>query len=149
MTRLLFALVATPFLLLAENPLPPDEHFRVHPVANGFVDAMEIAVTSDENVFVIERTGAVKLIETKSGKVKTIATLEVALRKKEHACECGLLGITLNPKFAQNNWVYLYYSLKKESKPDSLSQATNSSMKKASSKFHTIAKMAPAMKAAR
>lgn len=116
MTRLLFSLVATPFLLLAENPLPPDEHFRVYPVANGFVDAMEIDVTSDGNVFVIERIGAVKLIETQSGKVRTIATVEVALRKKEHARECGLLGITLNPKFAQNNWVYLYYSLKKESK---------------------------------
>jgi hypothetical protein len=60
MTRLLFALLATPFLLLAENTLPSDEHFQVHPVADGFVDAMEIAVTSDGNVFVIERTGAVK-----------------------------------------------------------------------------------------
>ena len=116
MTRLLFALFATPLLLLAENTLPSDEHFRVHPVADGFVDAMEIAVTADGNVFVIERTGAVKLVETKSGEVKTIATLEVALRKKEHARECGLLGITLDPKFAQNNWIYLYYSLKKESK---------------------------------
>ena len=94
---------------------------------------MEIALTSDGNVLVIERTGAVKLAEIKSWKVKTIAALEVAQRKKEHARECGLLGISLDPKFTQNNWIYPHYSLKKNpsiASPGSLSQTTNSPMKK-------------------
>ncbi|MDA7867614.1 PQQ-dependent sugar dehydrogenase [Akkermansiaceae bacterium] len=99
-------------LPLASAEVPADEHFRVDTIAGGFVDAMEIAVTPEGLVFVIERTGAVKLINPKTSGVKVVATIPVEVRKKEFARECGLLGITLDPNYAQNKWVYLYYSVK-------------------------------------
>lgn len=95
--------------------VPADEHFLLDTVAEGFVDAMEIAVTPEGYVFVIERTGAVKLVNPANGEIKLIETLPVELREKEHARECGLLGITLDPDYAKNNWVYLYFSARDQS----------------------------------
>jgi len=92
------------------SALPSDEHFRVEKVAGGFVDAMEIAVTPRGKVFLIERTGAVKLVDPVNGEVQDIAKLAVEVRKEEFARECGLLGITLDPSFADNQWLYLYHS---------------------------------------
>jgi glucose/arabinose dehydrogenase/cytochrome c551/c552 len=94
--------------------LPADEHFVIEDVATGFVDAMEIAVAPDGAVFVVERTGAVKRVLPESGEVETVATLEVEVRKGEYAREAGLLGITLDPNFADNGWLYLFYSVKGE-----------------------------------
>lgn len=93
---------------------PADDYFRVDTVAEGFVDAMEIAVTPHGHVFVVERTGAVKLVNPESGETKLVATLPVEVKKGEFARECGLLGITLDPDYAQNHWVYLYYSVTKK-----------------------------------
>lgn len=103
-------LLFLPLISLIHAAVPTDEHFRVEEVAGGFVDAMEIAPTPDGGVFVIERTGGVKLVDAKSGAVKDIATLKVEVRDGQFARECGLLGITLDPKYAENKWLYLYYS---------------------------------------
>ncbi|MDB4461064.1 PQQ-dependent sugar dehydrogenase, partial [bacterium] len=100
-------ILSSPF---ASAKAPADEYFKVETVAGGFVDAMEMAVTPEGHVFVIERTGAVKLVNPENGKVKGIATIPVEVRKKEFARECGLLGITLDPNYEKNKWVYLYYS---------------------------------------
>ncbi len=113
--RLFLALLTLlPSFALGETRVPADEHFRVDTVAEGFVDAMEIAVTPKGYVFVIERTGALKIVNPTSGEVKLIETLPVELREKEFARECGLLGITLDPQFKKNSWLYLYYSPKGE-----------------------------------
>ena len=34
----------------------------------------------------------------------------------DHAAECGLLGITLDPKFDSNGWIYMLYSVVPESR---------------------------------
>jgi glucose/arabinose dehydrogenase/cytochrome c551/c552 len=92
--------------------LPGDEHFKVETIAGGFIDAMEMAVASDGRVFVVERTGGVHLFDPSSSATTKIAQLEVALRHDEgNAREAGLLGITLDPQFDSNQWLYLYYSV--------------------------------------
>lgn len=95
--------------------VPADEHFQVKTVAEGFVDAMELAITPEGQVFVIERTGALKIVNPTSGEIKLIETLPVALREGEFARECGLLGITLDPDYTSNKWLYLYFSAKEKS----------------------------------
>ena len=102
----LFFLLNSPF---ASAKAPADEYFKVETVAGSFIDAMEMAVTPEGQVFVTERTGAVKLVDPENGKVKVIATIPVEVRKKEFARECGLLGIALDPNYEKNKWVYLYY----------------------------------------
>ncbi|NNC88267.1 MAG: hypothetical protein HKN82_07395 [Akkermansiaceae bacterium] len=95
---------------LAAPVIPRSEFFKVETVAEGFTDAMELAITPEGYIFVIERTGAVKLVRPADGKSLEVAALEVEPRRDGHAEECGLLGIALDPDYAGNKWVYLYYS---------------------------------------
>lgn len=65
---------------------------------------MELDIADDGRVFYIDRNGAVRIILT-NGSVVTAGTIPVYTGQ-----EFGLLGIALDPDFATNNWVYLYYS---------------------------------------
>lgn len=107
-------LLLLPLLSFAQAAVPSDEYFRVDEIAGGFVDAMEIAPTPDGKVFLIERTGAVKLVDPTNGEVQKIAKIPVQVRNEQYARECGLLGITLDPNFSKNRWLYLYYSPRKK-----------------------------------
>ncbi|MET8867410.1 ThuA domain-containing protein [Nonomuraea sp. NPDC004580] len=65
---------------------------------------MMVDVAEDGRVFYIDRLGDVKIIKPSGGTV-TAAQLDVFT-----ANESGLLGLALDPGFATNNRVYLYYS---------------------------------------
>lgn len=69
------------------------------------VDPMEIAVAPDGRVFFIERAGRVRVVDPKSRTTTTLASLLVS-----YELEDGLLGITLDPHFESNSWLYLFYS---------------------------------------
>ncbi len=70
------------------------------------VDVMEIAVAKDGRVFYIERAGIVKVWEPKNSASSIVGKLKVF-----NGLEDGLLGLTLDPQFERNNWLYLFYSL--------------------------------------
>lgn len=83
--------------------------------AEGLRDPMELAVAPDGDLYVAEREGRVLRVRPSTGGVFVIAELEVtALRAKEPnsswAREDGLLGLALDPGFAENRRIYLYYS---------------------------------------
>jgi glucose/arabinose dehydrogenase len=64
-----------------------------------------LAFAPDGRLFVTERPGRVRIVNLST------FTSEVALALNVFAQgEAGLLGIALDPGFAQNNFVYLYYS---------------------------------------
>ena len=69
-------------------------------------DPMELAVAPDGRVFYAQRDGTVKL--TKPGSKESIVIAKLAVFT---GLEDGLLGITLDPKFSENNWIYLNRSL--------------------------------------
>lgn len=92
--------------------LPGDEHFKVETLAEGFIDAMEIAVAKDGRVFIVERTGGIHLYEPGPNATRKVAQLAVEVRHDEaNAREAGLLGITLDPEFTGNSWLYVFYSV--------------------------------------
>jgi glucose/arabinose dehydrogenase/PKD repeat protein len=66
---------------------------------------MELDVAPDGRVFYIERDGRVRVIKPDTQTTVTAATLSVFTGNED-----GLLGITLDPAFATNRWVYLYYA---------------------------------------
>ena len=68
-------------------------------------DIMEIAVAADGRVFYVERAGTVRVWRPET---KTSAVLGKLQINKE--LEDGLLGIALDPAFARNGWMYLFYS---------------------------------------
>jgi len=74
---------------------------------------MAIDVGDDGTVFIAERAGAVKTIS--GGSTSTIAELEVYTGEED-----GLVGIALDPGFADNGYVYLYHSPPEGELPDDL-----------------------------
>jgi len=65
-----------------------------------------LAVRPDGKLYYLERTGEVRLWDPATGRVVDAASLDVSLEG-----ENGLLGIVLDPRFEENRYVYLYYSL--------------------------------------
>ncbi|TAG54744.1 MAG: cytochrome C [Cytophagales bacterium] len=68
-------------------------------------DPMEIAVSKDGFVFIIERKGKIKLYNPNKKLTKTIGKIDVDLGHED-----GLLGLTLDPDFELNGWIYLLYT---------------------------------------
>ncbi len=83
--------------------------------AENLRDPMELAVAPDGDIYVVEREGRVLRLRPSTGGIFEIGQLEVtALRQEDKdsgwAREDGLMGLTLDPAFAQNRRLYLYYS---------------------------------------
>jgi glucose/arabinose dehydrogenase len=79
---------------------------RVKTVATGLEIPWEIAFLPDRRALVTERPGRVRLLE-RDGRLrrKPVATVPVSAYG-----EGGLLGLALDPDFAANRFVYLYYT---------------------------------------
>ncbi|MEV7894547.1 ThuA domain-containing protein [Streptomyces cyaneofuscatus] len=75
-------------------------------------DPFELAIAPDRRVFFAQRTGKLKVIDQETMKVST--ALDFAYTPEMTSQSDGLLGLTLDPGFAENNWLYLLYSDKVE-----------------------------------
>ena len=65
----------------------------------------ELDVAYDGRVFYIEREGAVKVWRPETGRTEMVGFIPV---NAIHTS--GLLGMTLDPEFEKNSWIYLYFS---------------------------------------
>jgi glucose/arabinose dehydrogenase/type 1 glutamine amidotransferase len=68
-------------------------------------EPFELDVASDGRVFFIERPGRLKIYKPGIGDTVLSGTIPVY-----SDFEDGLLGLALDPRFAQNRWLYLYYA---------------------------------------
>src|SRR6266508_3831992 len=75
-------------------------------LADTLKDPMELAIAPDGRVFYAERAGKVKMWNPDTKETVVIANIQVF-----DGLEEGMLGITLDPKFSENGWVYLNHSL--------------------------------------
>jgi cytochrome c len=79
-------------------------------------EPMELAVLPNKKVLFIQRKGEVKLFDPALGKSTIIANIPVSTKYLPDSlgvradAEDGLLGLTLDPNFEKNHWLYLYYS---------------------------------------
>jgi len=80
--------------------------FRVEVVASNLVIPWSMAFAPDGRLFFTERPGRVRILDLAA------RTMELALTVDDVRAEGegGLLGITLDPAFADNRLVYLYYT---------------------------------------
>ena len=69
-------------------------------------DPMELAVAADGRVFYAQRDGTIKMWVPATKKTVVVAKIKVF-----DGLEDGMLGITLDPNFTKNGWVYLNHSL--------------------------------------
>lgn len=100
---------------------PEENRFTKVVLEEKLDEPMELTVLNDGRVLFIQRKGEVRLYNIKTKELKTIAKIPVSLKYvskegKESVAEDGLLGLNKDPNFAQNHWIYLYYSTPEASK---------------------------------
>jgi cytochrome c len=110
----------TPKPLDFSKARPEENRFTKVVLEEKLDEPVELSVLDKDRVLFIQRKGEVRLYNSKTKTLKTIAKLPVSLKYvskdgKEAVAEDGLLGLNKDPKFTQNQWVYLYYSSTKGS----------------------------------
>ncbi len=95
--------------------IPDENRFSKVVLAEKLNEPMELTVLPDSRVLLVERRGDVKLFSPATGKLRVITHIPVntQVTDKEGKVgedEGGLLGITKDPDFTTNHWIYLYYS---------------------------------------
>lgn len=81
------------------------EKFEMKIIDNDPLSPMALAVLPNLDVAYIERAGKLKIWNQETGIVSVAGELDVNSGRED-----GLIGITLDPDFEENNWIYLFYS---------------------------------------
>ncbi len=85
--------------------MPEENRFVKTVLVNDLNEPMEMAVADDGRVFFTERSGNLSVYLNESGKSQLVHRFDVST-KQGH----GVQGITLDPNFGTNHFLYVYYS---------------------------------------
>lgn len=97
-------------LTLVNTATPPAPTFSHVLVANGLTNPTVMLCAPDGRIFVCQQAGAIRVI--KNGTLLTTPVLTVPADVSGGAyTERGLIGMALDPNFATNNYIYLYYTV--------------------------------------
>lgn len=94
-----------------DNLKPGGTLLKVEVVASGMDVPWDIHYGSDEHLWVTEQGGTVWRIDPSTGDRKQVLHIEQVWRKRT----AGLLGLTLHPDFDKHPYVYLNYTLQRDS----------------------------------
>lgn len=89
---------------------PEENRFTKTVLANDLNEPMELIVSPDGRVFFTERSGKFYVYDPSARKTRLVHDFPVKAVEKYLN---GLIGVTLDPNFAQNNWIYFFYSSNK------------------------------------
>ena len=85
--------------------MPEENRFVKTVLVNDLNEPMELAVADDGRIFFTERSGNLSVYDTKTNTSRLVHRFDVPT-KQGH----GVQGITLDPNFATNHFLYIYYS---------------------------------------
>ena len=98
----------------AKSQYPPDEDrfVKTSLVQAEFFEPTEMTILPNFDVLVVQRRGEILLYKNDTKKLKQAGFLNVYWKTTTPGvnAEEGLLGLTKDPNYAKNNWVYMYYS---------------------------------------
>jgi cytochrome c len=100
---------------------PEENRFTKVVLEEKLDEPTELSVLDKDRVLFIQRKGEVRLYNNQTKTLKTIAKIPVSTKYVtkegvESMGEDGLLGLNKDPNFAQNHWIYLYYSIPEAAK---------------------------------
>ncbi|MBT1701812.1 ThuA domain-containing protein [Chryseosolibacter indicus] len=85
--------------------MPEENRFTKTVLDINLNEPTEMAILPDGKILFAERKGDIKLYTPSDGKVKVVNTLSVGVKFED-----GVIGLTADPNFKENNWVYIFYS---------------------------------------
>ena len=108
---------------VSDTKKPDDNRFTpvVLTTDGDFDEPMNFEVLKNGKVFINERKGALKLFDPITKMVTLVGTIPVNTKYTSAAgvvteAEEGFMGFTVDPKFEENHWAYLYYAHPTEKK---------------------------------
>ncbi|NOV97800.1 ThuA domain-containing protein [Isoptericola halotolerans] len=81
------------------------DSFEMVPLDQSTANPMMLDVAPDGTVFYVERDGRLRVIDPETNVTSTAMTLDVTQSNED-----GLTGVVLDPDFAENGWLYLFWS---------------------------------------
>src|SRR5437763_2296454 len=81
------------------------------PFASGFSEAVDIKNAGDSRLFVVERAGRIKIVDT-NGVVMPGYFLDIHNEVESGYGEQGLLGLAFDPDYSTTGYFYCYYTQK-------------------------------------
>ena len=98
----------------AKSQYPPEEDrfVKTQLIQGEFFEPTEMTILPNFDVLIVQRRGEILLYKNDTKKLKQAGYLNVYWKTNTPGvnAEEGLLGLTKDPNFAKNNWVYMYYS---------------------------------------
>ncbi|MEE9363615.1 MAG: ThuA domain-containing protein [Cellulophaga sp.] len=85
--------------------VPEENRFSKTVFTQNLAEPMELDFLSKNKIIFIERKGAIHIYDLQKNEDKTIHTMNVF-----SGLEDGLIGLAVDPNYAENNWIYMYYS---------------------------------------
>ncbi|NNE35148.1 MAG: cytochrome C, partial [Rhodothermales bacterium] len=89
----------------ATSVRPESARFRKTVLDQNLNEPMELEFLDDDRIIFVERPGGIKIHTLSTGETSLVATLDVSYFGEE-----GLMGVGVDPHYADNNWIYLVYS---------------------------------------
>ena len=87
--------------------VPEENRFVVEVLDTYMYEPMEMVIFNDGRILYVERRGDIKIYDPKTKKSRVVARFDVSITGNY---EDGILGVTLDPDFEKNNWIYINYS---------------------------------------
>jgi glucose/arabinose dehydrogenase len=84
-------------------------NFNITPYATGFASPSDIANAGDNRLFVVQKTGQIKVINS-DGSVRATPFLDIDPLVINGGTEQGLLGLSFHPNYASNRYFYIFYT---------------------------------------
>ncbi len=90
---------------------PQENRFAKIVLAEKLDEPLDLTVLPDERALFVERGGSVHLYRPDSEQITQIATIPVSTTYVNgNTAEDGLIGVAADPDFAENGWIYLFFS---------------------------------------
>lgn len=86
---------------------PEDSRFTIKVLDSVMIEPMELTILPDGKVIYIERRGKMKMYLPEESRTVVLHEFDVCTSGNY---EDGLLGLTIDPAFSENGYLYLYYS---------------------------------------
>ena len=79
------------------------------PVISGLTNPVDIANAGDPRLFIVERAGYIRILQP-NGILDPVPFLDITARVLDTGGEQGLLGLTFDPQYPQNGFLYVQYT---------------------------------------
>lgn len=88
-----------------EQVVPEENRFKKVVLGYNFDEPTEMTILPDGRIIFLERKGGVKMYDPAKDTIVLINKFNVGTKFED-----GMIGLTKDPNFATNNWLYIFYS---------------------------------------